>query len=241
MQGDYQQAVSYLEEVVAIERDIGSRARRGRALIDLAITARHCGDHARAATLWNEALPLHEELDNAYSLAVCLTGLAGLQAQPMRTTQVLAAAHTAFKASTEAIDPHYRAEHEQLTKAARNALSDESFAAAWANGCAMSPQQAIAYARVGLEASPPGDKSASAYSPSQPVKQRFGGLTKREREVAALVALGKSNREIAETLVVSEYTVASHVSNILSKLEFSSRTQIVGWAIEKGLARLPSS
>jgi DNA-binding NarL/FixJ family response regulator len=64
-----------------------------------------------------------------------------------------------------------------------------------------------------------------------------GGLTKREREVAALVAQGKSNREIAQALVISEYTVASHVSNILSKLEFSSRTQIVSWAIEKGLAR----
>jgi len=68
-----------------------------------------------------------------------------------------------------------------------------------------------------------------------------GGLTKREREVAALVAQGKSNREIAQTLVVSEYTVASHVSNILSKLEFSSRTQIVSWAIEKGLARFSTS
>jgi non-specific serine/threonine protein kinase len=241
MQGDYQQAASYLEEVLAIECEIGSRARIGRALIDLAITARHCGDHARAATLWNEALPLHEELDNAYSLAVCLTGLAGLQAQPRRTAQVLAAAYAAIKASTEMIEPHYRAEHERLTNAVRSALSDESFAAAWANGCAMSPQQAIAYAHVGLEASPPGDRPVSAYSPSQSVKHRFGGLTKREREVAALVALGKSNREIAQALLVSEYTVASHVSNILSKLEFSSRTQIVSWAIEKGLARLPSS
>jgi DNA-binding NarL/FixJ family response regulator len=55
-----------------------------------------------------------------------------------------------------------------------------------------------------------------------------------------LVAQGKSNREIAQTLVLSEYTVASHVSNILSKLEVSSRTQIVSWAIEKGLARLPA-
>jgi DNA-binding NarL/FixJ family response regulator len=68
-------------------------------------------------------------------------------------------------------------------------------------------------------------------------KQSLGGLTKREREVAALVAQGKSNREIAQTLVLSEYTVASHVSNILSKLEFASRTQIVAWAIDKGLAK----
>ncbi len=58
-------------------------------------------------------------------------------------------------------------------------------------------------------------------------------LTPREREVAALIAQGKSNREIARVLVVSERTVESHVSNILSKLRFASRAQIAVWANEK--------
>jgi DNA-binding NarL/FixJ family response regulator len=66
-------------------------------------------------------------------------------------------------------------------------------------------------------------------------KQAFGGLTIREREVAVLIAQGKSNREIADTLVVSERTVETHISSILSKLGFTSRTQIATWAIEKGL------
>jgi DNA-binding CsgD family transcriptional regulator/tetratricopeptide (TPR) repeat protein len=61
------------------------------------------------------------------------------------------------------------------------------------------------------------------------------GLTAREREVVALVAQGKSNREIADTLVVAERTVETHVSNILGKLGFSRRGQIAAWAVAHGL------
>jgi DNA-binding CsgD family transcriptional regulator len=65
--------------------------------------------------------------------------------------------------------------------------------------------------------------------------RKYGGLSAREREVAALVAQGKNNREIAASLVVSERTAEAHISNILSKLGFTTRTQIATWAIEKGL------
>jgi non-specific serine/threonine protein kinase len=62
-------------------------------------------------------------------------------------------------------------------------------------------------------------------------------LTARERDVAALVARGLSNRDIAQALFVGERTVETHVSNILGKLGFGSRAQIVAWAIESGLGR----
>ena len=65
---------------------------------------------------------------------------------------------------------------------------------------------------------------------------RYGGLTAREREVARLVAEGKSNRNIAENLVLSERTVESHVTNILLKLSFTSRAQIAAWTEQVGLA-----
>ncbi len=64
----------------------------------------------------------------------------------------------------------------------------------------------------------------------------YGGLTARELEVARLVAQGKSNRSIAGALVVSERTAESHVTNILLKLNLTSRAQIAAWAIGKGLA-----
>jgi DNA-binding NarL/FixJ family response regulator len=73
--------------------------------------------------------------------------------------------------------------------------------------------------------------------PREAAKQAFGGLTVREREVAALIAQGKTSREIADLLVVSERTAEVHVSNILRKLGFTSRAQIAVWAVETGLAR----
>jgi pimeloyl-ACP methyl ester carboxylesterase/class 3 adenylate cyclase len=60
-------------------------------------------------------------------------------------------------------------------------------------------------------------------------------LTRREREVAVLVALGLTNRQIAERLVLSAGTAERHVANILSKLDYHSRAQIAAWAVEHGL------
>lgn len=72
-------------------------------------------------------------------------------------------------------------------------------------------------------------------SPQALTSSMYGGLSAREREVATLVVQGKSNREIAASLVVSERTAEAHVSNILGKLGFTTRAQIAAWAVEKGL------
>ncbi|GAA2350971.1 response regulator [Streptomyces violaceusniger] len=64
---------------------------------------------------------------------------------------------------------------------------------------------------------------------------RGGSLTEREREVLALIADGRSNREIARALVLSEKTVKTHVSNILMKLDLADRTQAALWAVRHGI------
>ena len=77
-----------------------------------------------------------------------------------------------------------------------------------------------------------------AYRPSarQPSSAaRPGGLTLRESEVASMIAAGKTNREIAEALVLGERTIETHVSNILGKLELTSRREVARWAAEHGL------
>ena len=62
-------------------------------------------------------------------------------------------------------------------------------------------------------------------------------LTGREQEVACLVALGRSNKEIARALVLSEPTVRTHVSHILRKLKLNNRTEVALYALREGLAR----
>jgi DNA-binding CsgD family transcriptional regulator len=69
----------------------------------------------------------------------------------------------------------------------------------------------------------------------QAAKEAAGGLTEREREVAVRITMGRTNREIADELVLSERTIETHVGNILSKLGFSSRAQVAAWGAERGI------
>jgi DNA-binding CsgD family transcriptional regulator len=81
--------------------------------------------------------------------------------------------------------------------------------------------------------------AAPALTSRQATRKEFGGLTEREREVAVLIAQGKSNREIAEMLVVTVRTVEANITRINDKLGFKSRTEIAAWAVAKGLVQTP--
>ena len=85
----------------------------------------------------------------------------------------------------------------------------------------MSFGSAISYARE--EKASPGHADASSV------------LTKREHQVAALVAKGLTNREIATQLVISPRTAQGHVEHVLTKLGFTSRAQIAAWVVEQTL------
>jgi non-specific serine/threonine protein kinase len=120
-----------------------------------------------------------------------------------------------------------RLEYEHYLALVRARLSETEFQAAQAGGRGLSLEQAVACARD-VTVKP----AAATGAPKKP-----DDLTVREREVAARIAQGKSNGEIADELVVSKRTVESHVANLLSKLGYSNRTQIVRWAIQTGLVK----
>ena len=82
--------------------------------------------------------------------------------------------------------------------------------------------------------------AAPSPSPSRAAKAAFGGLTRRERDVAVLIAQGKANKVIAHALGVGERTVEGHVASALAKLGFGSRTQLAAWAVEKGMFHPPA-
>ena len=73
---------------------------------------------------------------------------------------------------------------------------------------------------------------------TRPTKQPLYDLTEREMDVLKLVVQGQSNRQIAETLVISLATVKAHISNILSKLQVSSRAEASAYAIRHKLVSL---
>jgi NarL family two-component system response regulator LiaR len=73
---------------------------------------------------------------------------------------------------------------------------------------------------------------------TRPAKQPLFELTEREQEVLELVVQGQSNQQIADALVISITTVKAHMSNILSKLQVSSRTEAIAYAIRHKLVTL---
>ncbi|TWG94919.1 Response regulator containing a CheY-like receiver domain and an HTH DNA-binding domain [Nocardioides sp. J9] len=74
-----------------------------------------------------------------------------------------------------------------------------------------------------------------------PRSSTVGALTPRERQIAGLVATGATNKEIADTLVISKRTAETHVEHILPKLGSTNRGQISAWVTERAAAEPPAS
>jgi NarL family two-component system response regulator LiaR len=101
---------------------------------------------------------------------------------------------------------------EELSKAIRDAVSGRS---------TLSPEAATALIHA-----------------TRPASQALPELTEREKEVLGLVVQGKSNQQIANAMVISLATVKAHMSNILSKLQVSSRAEAIAFALKHKLASL---
>jgi non-specific serine/threonine protein kinase len=117
--------------------------------------------------------------------------------------------------------------HDECDRTVRGALGPRRFEAAYRRGQKMDMDAAVAYA---LGEQPTGEARESG-----PLE----ALTKRERQVADLVAEGLTNRQIAAKLVISQRTVQGHVEHILTKLGFTSRTQIAASVAEAAEQRRP--
>ena len=233
---EYKEAESYLTEALPLWQELGDQRGRAGCNEFLAEVRQGTGDLASASACYLEALALFQRAGNKWSIAQCLQKL-GTVACAQRKWELAAhyfgaglALHEAIQAPVNPADSaHFNREIERT----RAALGARRFAVAWQAGQAMTIEEAVAFATAQTEttlARPP-------RTPLQAAKASFGGLTARERQVAALVAQGRSNREIAQVLVVTERTVAVHISNILAKLSLTSRTQIATWAVARGLGK----
>ncbi len=148
--GDYEPACAVLEESLSIARQIDNQVFLADAQVELASVALHLGDYARAAANLREALAIYRWVGNAERVAQCLAlaaRLAHLQGQPERAIYLLAATADAYAHRPIATCLHisfYKA-HEQQLAALRAEVDPAVFKRAWAEGRAMSLDQAAEF------------------------------------------------------------------------------------------------
>jgi predicted ATPase/DNA-binding SARP family transcriptional activator/DNA-binding CsgD family transcriptional regulator len=183
-------------------------------------TAYH-GAYEVALEFIEKGLPMARDLRNGYCLAHCLEGLAAMataKTYGVRAARLWGAADALREAAHAPHPPMDQQVHERNVAVARAQTDEALWEAAFAEGKAMTLEEAAEYAL----------SEEVVQAPEKPLK---GGrtsrpLTRREREVATLVAQGLSTRQIAQQLVLSERTVDKHVANLLKKLNLRSRNQI---------------
>jgi DNA-binding CsgD family transcriptional regulator len=215
---DLEQAATRYEESLALARSSGDRHYESIVLHNLAYVARARRDAGHAAGLFRESLTLSHALGNQDLVASCLAGLASVateQGDYRCAARLFAAAdafHRAIGAPEDAAD---ELELQRSLEVLRNALGEDAMRDEWAAGSALSLEDAIDEALASPRSSQPSEPAPS-----------LAALSPREQEVAALVARGLTNQQVATALGVSARTADTHVSRILRKLGVRSRSEV---------------
>jgi ATP/maltotriose-dependent transcriptional regulator MalT len=233
-QGDVATARRLAEECVVLRRQIGERFLLAYGLDLVGQVAMVEGHYAEARAAWREGLHLHQELGNRAGIADTLESIAALAATETQSERAVRLAGAAAGIREEVgapLSPSSRAKLDRWLIPVRQALGSETTTLAWQAGRDMAAEQALDLALAAMEA--PTTRSSG---PPERSTQEVAGLSPREREVAAQLALGLSNRQIAQRLEITERTVAAHIEHILNKLGFASRHQVGAWADEHGLS-----
>jgi DNA-binding CsgD family transcriptional regulator len=236
-QGDIATARSLAEKSLVINREIGNREDTAESLFLLARVEAHQGDNVAARALYEQSLAIAIEGNSKHDIDLFLEGLAGVvaaQGEPAWAARLYGAAEALRDANSIPIVPVYLAEYERSVAATRAQLGEQAFAAAWAEGRTMTPEQALAAQEpVVMPIAAPAGLSAIPPVPKAPIYP--DGLTAREVEVLRLVAQGLTDAQIADHLVISPRTVNTHLTSIYGKIRISSRSAATRYAIEQKL------
>jgi non-specific serine/threonine protein kinase len=237
-QHEYDLANSFYEESLALARAQGNAHFVSMSLRSLGSLALERGDLVSARARLQESLHLTRTVGDALVPATLadLAALAAAESRPQRA-YCLAGAALSLRRAQGSIGflPKDQARLDRHLQRARRALSEAVAAAAWAEGAAMTLDQAVALA---LDSASPGARTSPSGvdGGAQPGRgAQTDELTAREHQVAELIAHGFSNRQIATALAIAEGTTERHVSNILNKLGLTSRTQIGVWVTGRRL------
>jgi DNA-binding CsgD family transcriptional regulator/tetratricopeptide (TPR) repeat protein len=190
------------------------------------------------------------------SIATCLAGLGAVDAvagRPARAARLLATADRLLEDINASLDALDCIHFERALVAARAALDESTWTSLWdgTRAQAVTPEQAIddlLFTAPGPPEPPPTSQRPQAAPPEPATMSTMSTtstavagvsavavLTGREREVAALIARGLTNREIAAELTIALRTADAHVEHIRNKLGMQTRAQVAVWAAEHGL------
>ena len=228
-QGNYQRAASLLEQGLELNRLRGDKWGTATMLGSLGWIALRQHNFDQLRERLRASLTLRVEISDQGGIAWCLEKLAEAkyeQTEYQEATKIFGQAESIRAPLGSLIDPADLADYNHILSRLRSALGTDEFMVLWEEGAAMRLDEVVDYALSEPEPS-------QVSTPSE--KEKFGGLTRREREVAVLIAQGKSNREIADDMTVGVKTIETYVTRILNKLGFDSRVQIATWVIERRL------
>jgi predicted ATPase/DNA-binding CsgD family transcriptional regulator len=237
MEQHYSEAVAKYEESEALLRELDAQGYLASILSNQGFNLLNLGEMEPALAKFHESMAIYQEVQNQRGMIDNLVGFAAVAIQaglPDSGVRLLAAAEALSGLPSASAWPATQMEFNRSLDLARTELANSNFQSGLAAGQGMSLEQAVDYALklpfhigVGLLTESP--------NPEPSV-----GLTGREREIAVLIAQGKTNSDIAAELFISKRTVETHASHILSKLGFSNRAQIVRWALDHGLTKDPA-
>ncbi|MGN9841089.1 ATP-binding protein [Nonomuraea sp. H19] len=226
--GDSERAVAAAEESIAVCDAHGESWNRSYTMTALGIDFWRQGDTGRAIALEQESLRVFQALDDSVGAGVnveVLAWIAASEEEYTRAGELLGILRNVWESiGTPLLGfGHLLPYHDECEARTRRALGEHAFQTAVRRGGRLSHEQAFAHAL--MEDAPSRGESGKAGRPSP--------LTRRETEIAQLIARGMSNKEIAATLVIAQRTAEGHTEHILRKLGFSSRVQVAGWVVEQ--------
>jgi predicted ATPase/DNA-binding CsgD family transcriptional regulator len=220
-------------EFLAVAEPRGERWARSYALWALALARWRAGENRSARDLLAESMTLRRPFDDQVGIGLCVEVLAWIiadEGSAPKAAELLGAAGHAlatFGSSVNAfgfvLDDHVRCE-----QSLRTTLGAEAFESALARGATMDVEEIAAFCTGETWARRPHRDALPATEPTP--------LTRREAEIATLIAQGMTNRDIAAALVIAPRTAEGHVEHILTKLGFTSRAQIAAWVAERRTA-----
>lgn len=222
LDGDLAAAEAASLEGVRVSREVGDLSYLERMLMNLGLVAVAAGDLSGARTRFIEGLRIATQTDNrlGQSSFLCqLGGLAAASGQPRLGARLLGAAESLGSAAGAITTGPFGSELARARNVVSTAAGAARFETEYAAGTRLDRASAL---RLGL-----GDVDHGSVTAEKHVET--GPLSKREVEVARLIAEGLGNKEIAARLFISERTVTTHVGNILNKLGFDSRVQVAHW------------